>query len=317
MRYLISFVLLVVAYSGTVSAFAGGAGTCDVVADYSTITAMGGRTRNPNSGTYTMTSNTSFYNSTDPVEITINGPTFTGIMMEVVDENGNKVGSFDTNDNQVRDCAGGAMALTHTNQHGNVMERTVFWVPPAEPVGNVYVLAYVLSGTRGNIPSQEFFRFVRDDDSALSIEPQGEGSDFLINQGIAGAWFFPETAGSGLMIDVNPANNLFFAAWFTYEQQESTKTVSSPDNRWLTATGPYKAGSAMELPVFQTSGGFFDNPQDVAIEQVGTMNFEFTDCNTGNVSYSLNDGELTGEFPIQRAIPGTQALCESINESAQ
>lgn len=317
MRNLMVLILSFLIYSDTVSAFAGGAGTCDVVADYSTITAMGSRTRNPNPGSYTMTSNTPFYNSTDPVEITINGPTFTGIMMEVVDENGNKVGSFDTNESQVRDCAGAAMALTHTNQHGNVMQRTVFWVPPAEPVGNVYVLAYVLSGTRGNIPSQEFFRFVRDDDSALKIEPQGDTNDFLINQGIAGAWFFPETAGSGLMIDINPATNFFFAAWFTYEQQDSTRTVGSPDNRWLTATGSYEGGSAMNIPVFQTSGGFFDNPQEVTIEQTGSMTIQFSDCNTGLVTYSLNDGALTGEFPIQRAIPGTQTLCESLASPAQ
>lgn len=139
------------------------------------------------------------------------------------------------------------------------------------------------------------------------------GNDFTINQGIAGAWFFPETSGSGLMIDVRPESELFFAAWFTYEQQNSNNKVGSPDNRWLTATGPYVGDTASELPLFQTSGGFFDNPQEVDIEQVGTMTLQFSDCNTGFVNYSFTNSELSGSFPIQRAIAGTQSLCERLN----
>lgn len=176
MNKLILFIIFVVSlmlgFPSFVLAFGSGAGTCDVVADFSTITAMGSRPRNQNPGSYVMTSSSSVYNSTDFIELTISGPTFTGVVVSVVDENGIKVGTFDfATETEVRDCDGSAMAATHTTQHGSVNSRTVFWIPPIEPVGPVYVLSYVLSGTRGMTTSQEFYRFVRDDDSALVLTP--------------------------------------------------------------------------------------------------------------------------------------------------
>ncbi len=171
MRYLIISILLF-GQANSAFAFPSGAGTCDVVADFSTITAMGTRTRNQTPGPYVLTSDSPVYNNTDFVELNISGPVFTGIVVSVVDENGTKVGTFDfATETEVRDCDGAAMAATHTSQHGDVMSRTVFWVPPAESVGTVYVLAYVLSGQRGMQASQEFYRFVRDDASALAIMP--------------------------------------------------------------------------------------------------------------------------------------------------
>ncbi len=155
-------------FVSNVMAFGSGSATCDVVADYSTITSMNDRVRNPNSGNYEMTSNTPFYNGEQHVEITIEGPTFTGVLIEVVDDNGDNVGTFSP-DPEIRTCDGSAMSATHTNVHGNVSSRTFFWVPPENAVSNVYVLAYVLSGVRGNRDSQQFFRFVREDDSALTI----------------------------------------------------------------------------------------------------------------------------------------------------
>ncbi len=149
-------------------AFGTGAGTCDVVADFSTITGMQNRIRNQNNGSYQLTSNTAYYNNSDFVEITLSGPTFTGIVVSVVDENDNKVGTFDFNsETEIHNCMGNAMAATHTNTHGNVTSRTLFWIPPIEPVGNVYVLSYVLSGTRGNTASQQFYRFVKGDGAVM------------------------------------------------------------------------------------------------------------------------------------------------------
>ncbi|GJM06047.1 MAG: hypothetical protein DHS20C09_20430 [marine bacterium B5-7] len=177
MRLLI-VALLFSGFSDSAFGFGSGAGTCDVVADYSTITSMFSRPRNSSPGDYELSSNVPSYNSFEHVEITMtaNGindqSTFTGIVVSVVDENGAKVGTFNFDDDTtIRECGGSAlMAATHTSTHGAQMSRTLFWIPPAEPVGDVYVLAYVLSGVRGNTSTQQFFRFVRDDDSALLIE---------------------------------------------------------------------------------------------------------------------------------------------------
>jgi len=164
------FSLSVFLAHGQLFAFAGGAGTCVVVADFSTITAMASRTRNETPGPYSVTANVAAYEPGAAVELTLSGPTFTGVMFNVVDETGTPVGTFST-DAGTRECAGGGgMSITHNAQFGNNMTTTLTWNPPAQGVGTVYVLGYVLSGIRGMISSQEFYRFVRDDNSALVLE---------------------------------------------------------------------------------------------------------------------------------------------------
>jgi len=143
------------------------------------------------------------------------------------------------------------------------------------------------------------------------IEPPAE-PEFIINQGISGAWFFPETSGSGLLLDIRPSDQFIFVAWFTYNE-ESFEKIGVAENRWFTASGNYENGIANEIPMFQTSGGIFDNPKEVSSIQVGTMTLDFSDCNTAIVTYNFTDPVLSGEFPIQRVIPGTQQLCEDLS----
>jgi plastocyanin len=132
---------------------------------------------------------------------------------------------------------------------------------------------------------------------------------FEINQGISGAWFFPDTSGSGILFDIRPSDKFIFAAWFTYDVETTTK-IGSEDNRWFAVNGNYEGNIAENVALFHTFGGIFDNPQDVTSEQIGTMTFEFSDCNTGIASYNITEGPLIGSFPIQRAVPGTESLCE-------
>ncbi len=184
MRYLLLFLLL--GFSGLSHGFGSGAGTCTVTADFSTITSMFSRTRNQNTGGYELSSPSSTYNATDHVEITLTATgeddqaVFTGIVVSVVDDNDVPVGTFDFNsETQVRDCSGSAMmAATHTNSHGSVMSRTLFWIPPMSAVGDVYVTAYILSGERGDQASQQFYRIVKDD-GALVLSPGDNDVIFL------------------------------------------------------------------------------------------------------------------------------------------
>ncbi|MCF6317966.1 MAG: hypothetical protein L3J83_01625 [Proteobacteria bacterium] len=153
-------------------AWSSGSGTCDIDANYASITAMSSWFRNPNKGSYVVETNSPYYTPNQIVEITLSGPTFTGILFKVVDENNNAVGTFDTNANSVIMCNGSmAMVLTHNGSFVNSTSYTLFWIAPDNIVGKVYILAYVLKGTRGSTATQEFFRFVRDDDSAVSISP--------------------------------------------------------------------------------------------------------------------------------------------------
>ena len=153
------------------------------------------------------------------------------------------------------------------------------------------------------------------------ITVKGEDEQtFVINQGISGAWFFPDTSGSGILFDIRPSDKLIFAAWFTYDVEESEKSVASigsVDNRWFTALGNYTDGSATEIDLFHTSGGIFDNNQNVMNEIIGDISFVFDSCNSGRVVYNITEGELSGEFPIQRVIGGTESLCEQLAETEE
>ncbi len=132
-------------------------------------------------------------------------------------------------------------------------------------------------------------------------------STFEINQGISGAWFYPVTTGSGMLLDINPDSGFFFAAWFTYASDAEGADGSS---RWFTASGQYD-GNRVDTQIFRSTGGRFDSDMAVDTVPVGSMQFEFTDCNNGVVGYAFDDG-ASGDFPITRVIPGTEALCETL-----
>ena len=134
-----------------------------------------------------------------------------------------------------------------------------------------------------------------------------------INQGISGGWFEPATSGQGFLIDVDPVSNFIFVAWFTYNDV-TTKNIGEPNHRWLSASGNY-TGTSANLPLYVTSGGKFNDPQSVTTQQDGTMNISFDDCSTGTVQYSITSANLTGTIPIQRLLPATASLCNSLGAS--
>ena len=174
--YKFYFVLVFLVIFSKVNAGGNGSGTCVVDANYSSITGMNDRFRNNNHGAYIVTPNLSEYLPGQVVELTLAGPEFTGLMFTVVDANGNNVGTFAPEANFVHECNGAnptnppAAAVTHMSSFGNLTSYTLFWIPPTQNVGTVYVLGYVLKGQRFNTAQQEFFRFVRDDNSAISIQ---------------------------------------------------------------------------------------------------------------------------------------------------
>lgn len=168
MKCLVFFILFVL-FSQSVFSFPSGSPVCDVLIDYSNITGMTNRTRNPNSGDFILSADKTKYNTFEHLEITIKGENILGLMFTVVDSNGNKVGQFSP-DTQVRGCDNQAMAITHTKQI-NSGSATLFWIPPSKQVGDIFILGYVLEGQSGNSASQQFYRFVREDGSALKLTP--------------------------------------------------------------------------------------------------------------------------------------------------
>ncbi len=143
---------------------------------------------------------------------------------------------------------------------------------------------------------------------------------FQISPGLNGSWFNPETSGQGILIDVFPVSDLFFAAWFTYEDStinpEITANIGSPEHRWFTAQGELGEGNSVELTIFNVSGGIFNDPMAVGATAVGNMTITFDDCSAGSLHFEFNEG-VSGTIPIERIASDNIELCETISSSSK
>jgi len=76
--------------------------------------------------------------------------------------------------------------------------------------------------------------------------------------------------------------------------------VGAADNRWLTAqlaiSGDQTSGS-----IFESSGGIFEAPPtgEESTQVAGTLSIDFIACDRAEVTYTLSDAGLTGQFSIQ------------------
>lgn len=144
---------------------------------------------------------------------------------------------------------------------------------------------------------------------------------FVINPGLNDAWFDPEVPGQGFLTSVLPESGQMFVAWFTFDierpPQDTFAQFGDPGHRWLTAQGPY-SGNVAELDIFLTQGGIFDSadpPPSTNPESYGSMTIEFSDCETGLVSYVIDTPAVSGQIPIKRIADDNIALCEALSAS--
>jgi hypothetical protein len=174
------------------------------------------------------------------------------------------------------------------------------------------------SGDSANLVVYETLGGKFDDPQAVSTtavnvceERTGLSTELLEpNDGRDGAWFDAATPGQGFLIDAHPnpeGDDFIFVAWFTYGEDTTS------GQRWLTAQGPLQ-GSMADLVVYETLDGSFDDPKPSESSAVGTMTIDFTDCSNALLSYSITDEVLVGMIEIERAIPGTEALCEELTQ---
>jgi hypothetical protein len=138
---------------------------------------------------------------------------------------------------------------------------------------------------------------------------------FRITHGIADSWYNPETPGQGFFLDVIEQLNQVFLGWFTYAIAPPADDQSG--HRWLTAFGKFEGPSA-DLAVEWTAGGAFDAAQPVPDQIVdGTIELEFTDCTSGQITYNLPSDMAggptkSGVIPIRRNANDAVALCEAL-----
>jgi GH35 family endo-1,4-beta-xylanase len=143
--------------------------------------------------------------------------------------------------------------------------------------------------------------------SAESCYRQSEPSvrSVDINAGMDGAWYDPDTAGQGFLLDARPdpeGGGFLFAAWFTFGEGTAS------GQRWLTAQGSFD-GPVASLDLYETKGGSFDDPRPTTTQPAGTLSLDFESCNNAIFRYLLSDTGAEGEVTTTRVVPGSDALC--------
>jgi hypothetical protein len=120
-----------------------------------------------------------------------------------------------------------------------------------------------------------------------------------ITPGFTGNWYDPGQSGHGFSVEVLPGN-LMLAEWFVFAPYGG--------QLWIVATGPITGNSAVLQGSFPAGpGGRFPpnfNASQLLGQPWGTIIFNFTDCNSGQVSWQpapAIDGYYTsGSIPIKR-----------------
>jgi len=140
----------------------------------------------------------------------------------------------------------------------------------------------------------------------LSTNAAAEEPPMLINYGLSGSWYEPATSGQGFVIDILPLNNLLAAYWFTYPVEGGARD-------WYLATGDI-SGDSVELTIYQTESGVFDEASMVETNAVGSASLEFSSCEAASWTYQIDTLGLSGEVPLQRIAP--DQMCEQFLATA-
>lgn len=161
-----------------------------------------------------------------------------------------------------------------------------FSPPGVDSFAGHNVLAIVLG-----IQTDAFPAGAAPDHNLLKIWAASErtGGDGL-NGGFTGSWYNPQFNGQGWVIEVvsNPSGpDQFVVYFYGYENGEQL---------WLIGSGPGIDGNTASVEVIRTRGadwGDAFDPGDVTLDVVGTMSFEFEDCDSGTVEFTPGATSLT------------------------
>jgi len=128
----------------------------------------------------------------------------------------------------------------------------------------------------------------------------------MITSSFSGIWDQPEQESQGIILQIGEQDGdvkVGIAYWFTYGPDLNTQ--------WYLGVGPVTGNEiAMTLYTAADIGFMAANLEGNAnVQQIGTLNLSFHNCNKGTASYTLDEmldeGEVVveadaGEFPIKR-----------------
>jgi hypothetical protein len=151
-------------------------------------------------------------------------------------------------------------------------------------------------------------RKVAADGSITTIAGNGSlpasGDTRSINPAFTGNWFDPNQSGQGLMLEVLPGNQVL-AYWFSFDPAGDSQA-------WFGGIGTYD-GSDATIPnvVMPTGSRWIPNfdPNAISLQPWGTLTFNFTSCNRGQVTFDAGLGYGSGSMNLTRLTQPVGAIC--------
>jgi hypothetical protein len=119
---------------------------------------------------------------------------------------------------------------------------------------------------------------------------------------LSGSWYDADVSGQGLVFDVNPAQNVFFAAWYTYatSAQQMPYVIAQ---RWYVIQAAFAPGATRaDGPIYTDIGGMLDDPNPPTPQHVGEATIRFTSCAQATLQYTFFSGEV-GTLHLTRTGP--------------
>ena len=124
-----------------------------------------------------------------------------------------------------------------------------------------------------------------------ATSPPPVNADFALS----GNWLDPATSGQGITLEINPASNTAFLAWYTYAPNGGG--LGAAGERWYTGQGAFAAGArTIPLTFYETTGGVFDTPTPAGQMSVvvGTGTLTFQSCTSGTLAFAFTAGSSSG-----------------------
>lgn len=105
---------------------------------------------------------------------------------------------------------------------------------------------------------------------------------------LRGAWFDPALSGQGLLVEALPAQDLLFAAWFTFSSAGGHQPT---ELRWYTMQGALSDAATTGLSVLRNRGGVFASAPTTIAEPLGTARLHLAAGGGLQVHFEMNASE--------------------------
>jgi pseudomonalisin len=129
----------------------------------------------------------------------------------------------------------------------------------------------------------------------VTCTPAGDSGANGGDSWLSGGWADTSELGQGFVFDINPLQPILSAAWYTYTADADPDSGPAAQ-RWYTLQVAFASGATSKdnIPIYDTTGGVFNNPAPVTSVQVGTADIVFHSCSAATMSYAFTSGENAG-----------------------